>query len=163
VQLDDLVVRGADRQDLPALPDLLHCDSIQASVSTWALLQGELLVDEVRLTRARFAVARRADGSLFLPSPAAGAPPAPPPATPAAPAPLDFSLPLRLGKLRALDLHLELRDLGAPADAAPLEAWVVDLIADELGDPLRAGSLTLRVHGEDRLDHLELTASLQNT
>lgn len=161
VQLVDLVVRGAAAADQPALPDLLHCDSIQASVSTWDLLHGDLVVDEVRLTRARVALARRPDGTLIVPLPPAN--PAAAPAQADTPAPPDFSLPLRLGKLRALDLHLELHELGAAADAPPLEAWVVDLIADELGDPLRAGSLTLRVHGEDRLDHLELTASLQNT
>ncbi|MFM1872701.1 MAG: hypothetical protein RL398_2123, partial [Planctomycetota bacterium] len=153
VAVHGLEVRIADRSE--AVP-LLRCDTVSGSIDVWQLLRGDVHVEDVRVLGAAATLLQREDGSFVLPSLPASEPTT---ATAAAEGPGDFSLPLRLSRLRALNLSLELRAEAAP-EQAPHERWLVDVTADHLGEAA-PGKVGVRIHGQDRLDHIELQAELQ--
>lgn len=141
----------------------LRLDELALDVDQWALLRGRLLVLDAAVSGLHVQLEPRSDGSLSLPFPGLDqtpTPPSPAPAAPPAPTtapwqPPSFALPLQIRSLRVHDLRAAWRTPDGTRHSAAL-----DLVGRDVGDPLRSGTVQLRVHAPGLLDHLQLDAEL---
>jgi hypothetical protein len=146
----DVARRPAEGAAASADDRLVHLDHLALDWSSGELLLGRLHVNSAVVSGLTAKVARAPDGSFGLdgwsPPPDAAEPPAPPAPAPAAEpvdldAPFDFTVPLRVDRVRVDDVAVSFRD---EAVAPPWSTVArVDLGVSDLGSPARATRLQL--------------------
>lgn len=160
LHFDDVVARDPDDEGVPAL---FTAQQIDADVSMWRLLHGEIVVVDMALAGARVHVERRADGSLRLPAAWSVLPPPEPRGATPAPTPVRFDLPARIVSARLHDVQVIVEDLQRATPTR--DEFTVDVDVQHLGDPSRPGSIAVRADAPQLFDrgwlHAEATTAEQ--
>jgi hypothetical protein len=144
----DVARRPAEGAAASADDRMVHLDHLALDWSSGELLLGRLHVNSAVVSGLTAKVARAPDGSFGLdgwsPPPAAAVPPAPPAPAPAPvdlDAPFDFTLPLRVDRVRVDDVAVTFRDEAVTPPWSTVAR--VDLGVSDVGSPERATRLQL--------------------
>ncbi len=128
-----------------------------ADVSTWQLLQGDIVIDDAVLRSAQLVLHRRADRSFVLPAAWTAPSPEPEPEPESEPeaGPMSTELPLRIATARIHDLRLRIVELDGRR--APIDV-VLDLDIDDVGSRDVPGHLELRLAADGVADRVVIGA-----